>query len=44
LLEPQREHGARIDGSPRVLLEGAWDQSAVDDRVAPIVERDPLRE
>ena len=44
LFEPQREHGARIDGPSRVLLEGARDRGAVDDRIAPVVERDSLGE
>src|SRR5690349_570387 len=44
LLEQEREHRAGGDRALRVLLQARRDGRRVDDRVAPLVERDPLRQ
>src|SRR4051794_18160529 len=42
--QPQRELRAGVRGLARVGDQLTWDRLAVDDRIAPLVELDPLRE
>src|SRR4051794_20766407 len=42
--QPEREHRARVDGHSRVGQQCLRDAPGTEDRVAPVIERDHLRE